>query len=154
MKTDESDNADAEAAVGLVDDRGASRGWGRIVPALFWIAGVSCAVVAVWGLVRSQQPLGPSLITLMASVLYLGAALGLTHNGRRMRLIAWTCLAVALAGPLIQGLLQLGAAPATNGVSPWQDFGLHTGFASVWLPLLGIFWLWWSNPRRIVELNG
>lgn len=136
----------------LSDERRAAYGWGRLVPALFWIAGAATVGIAVWKLWgEPAQPIGPRLAALFAGLVYVGAAVGLTHNGRRMRVVALTCISISLAGPIIQGLLGLGAPPSPIW-SPWARFGAEVWFASLVLPLLGLGWLWWSNPRRIVEL--
>ncbi|WRS29820.1 hypothetical protein U6G28_09890 [Actinomycetaceae bacterium MB13-C1-2] len=139
-------------SINLNDDRRAARGWGRIVPALFWVFGVGTVAIAVWQLFdATDQPVGPRLATLFAGAVYILAALGLTHNGRRMRVVAWSCISISLAGPLIEGLLSLDF-PATDVWSPWANFGLQVWFSSLLLPLIGLVWMWWSNPRRIVEL--
>lgn len=114
---------------------------------------MTVTAVGVYQLFRDgASPLGPRLVTLFAGLVYVGAALGLTHNGRRMRKVAWACTTVALAGPIIVGLLGLGTAPVAEQWSPWAQFGVQTYFVSILLPLIGFVWLWWSNPRRIVEI--
>lgn len=137
----------------LVDDRKAARGLGRLVVALFWAAGGATFVVAVWQLFSDHtDPIGPKLTTLFAGVIYLAAALGITHNGRRMRGVAWSAMSIALAGPIIVGLSGLGGGQVGGLWSPWAQFGRETWFVSLVLPLVGIGWLWWSNPKRIVEI--
>ncbi len=139
-------------SVNLNDDRRAARGWGRIVPALFWVAGVGTLGVAIWQLFdATAEPVGPRLATLFAGLIYIFAALGLTHNGRRMRVVAWSCISISLAGPLIEGLLGLDL-PSGTVWSPWANFGSQVWFLSLLLALVGLVWMWWSNPRRIVEL--
>lgn len=136
----------------LVDDRKAARGWGRLVPAAFWLAGSATTVLAVLQLVRDTSiPLGQRLLPLFAGILYLLAALGLTHNGRKMRAIAWVSLSISAGGPIIVGLLGLGE-PDLQGWSPWSNFGAQVWFVSLLLPIVGIAWLWSSNPRRITQL--
>lgn len=137
----------------LRDDRGVARGWGRLVILAFWLLGVATTAAALYQLFRDvADPVGPRLVTLLAGLVYLGAALGLTHNGRRMRMIAWGCMTVAMVGPIIMGLTGLGVEPISGLWSPWLLFGRDTWFISLALPAVGFFWLWWSNPRRIVEL--
>ena len=136
----------------LVDDRRPARGWGRLVPAAFWVAGAATTVTALVQLVQETSvPLGPRLLTLFAGVLYLLAALGLTHNGRRMRALAWVSVSISAGGPIIVGLMGIGE-PWTAGWSPWSQFGMEVGFVSLLLPIVGIAWLWGSNPRRITQL--
>lgn len=137
----------------LRDDRGAARGWGRLVMLAFWVMGTVTTLTALYQLFHDvSDPVGPRLVTLLAGLVYIGAAVGLTHNGRRMRKIAWGCVAFALAGPIIVGLTGLGVERMSLLWSPWQLFGRDTWFVSLALPMVGFFWLWWSNPRRIVEI--
>ncbi len=137
----------------LVDDRKAARGLGRVVVALFWVAGAATFVVALWQLFSDHaDPIGPKLTTLFTGVVYLAAALGITHNGRRMRGVAWSAMSIALAGPIIVGLSGLGGGQGGGLWSPWAQFGRETWFVSLVLPLVGLAWLWWSNPKRIVEI--
>lgn len=143
----------ASPASAIVDNRGPARGWGRLVVAGFWLMGLVITGIAVWQLFgENDTPIGPRLTTLFAGLIYVITAVGLTHNGRRMRVIAWTCLSVALAGPLIWGLIGLGVPRIDLAWSPWADFGANTWFLSLIFPVVGLVWLWWSNPRRIVEI--
>lgn len=141
-------------ATGLVDDRGVSRGWGRLVMVVFWAVGAGVVGLSLWQLFRDvASPVGPRLVTLFAGLVYIGAAIGITHNGRRMRRVAWACVSIAFAGPIIVGLVQLGVSVPAVPWSPWHGFGIQTGFVSLLLPLVGMAWLWWSNPSRIVQLS-
>ncbi len=137
----------------LVDERGAARGRGRLIVILFWMAGLAVVAVATYDLVaEAAQPVGPKMLTLFSGLVYLAAALGLTHNGRRMRMVAGAALAVALAGPIIVGLFELGAAQKSAVWSPWTDFGARLYFAPLVLPVVGMVWMWWSNPGRITRM--
>lgn len=148
-----SQNGGEETAHRLQDDRGAAHGLGRLIVAAFWVAGVLTVGAAIWELFSEHTlPIGPKLNTLFAGLIYLAAALGLTHNGRRMRMVAWTATSVALGGPIIMGLAGLGSSAQGSLWSPWVHFGQETWFVSLVLPIIGLAWLWWSNPRRIVEI--
>ena len=137
----------------LADNRGPSHGLGRIVMAAFWVAGVACIGVGLFQLFADPTPpFGSRLVTVFAGLIYVGAAVGLTHNGRRMRKVAWTCISVSLAGPVIVGLLGVGSQQSSPLWSPWEGFGIEAWFFSLVLPIVGFVWMWWSNPRRIVEL--
>ncbi len=138
----------------LTDNRGAALGLGRLVYILFWAAGILTVGVAIWKLLMEPtQPVGARLVSLFAGLVYVAAAVGLTHNGRRMRMVAWSSITVSLAGPIIVGLLGVGE-PQNDGVwSPWADFGSQVWYVSLVIPVIGFIWLWWSNPRRIVEIS-
>lgn len=136
------------------DDRRASRGLGRLVMAVFWVFGVVTTVLAVAALARpADSPLGSRLVGLLAAVIYILIAVGITHNGRRMRMLAWAGLVVELVGPIITGLLGVGAGlPPGSYVSAWTDFGINYWYLPLILPIGGMAWMWFSDPRRIVEI--
>lgn len=136
------------------DDRRPSMGLGRLLMAVFWIFGVVTTILTVLSLLRSTTvPVGSRLVGFLAAVVYVLVAVGITHNGRRMRMLAWAGLIVELMGPIITGLLAIGASlPPGSTVSPWTDFGANYWFFPIVLPIIGIIWMWYSDPRRIVEL--
>lgn len=138
----------------VVDTRGPSLGLGRLVMAAFWIFGAWVTTNAVVDIVHldSSGPIGPALVALFAGLLYLLAALALTHNGRRMRMIGWACVCVEAIGPVLVGVLGVGLPQLSDPRSPWGAFGADYWYIPLVLPVVGLVWLWWSNPRRIVEL--
>lgn len=137
----------------VADTRTRSLGLGRVVMAVFWIFGVWTTVQGIIDLVHvGDGLLGSSIVAVLAGVVYLVAALGITHNGRRMRIIGWAAMLVSTIGPIVVGLLGLGLPELSRMRSPWGAFGAHYWFIPLVLPLIGLVWLWWSNPRRIVEL--
>lgn len=138
---------------GIRDDRRPSWGLGRIVMVLFWLFGLLTAVPALVALIRATDtPIGPRLIAVLAGLVYLVIAVGITHNGRKMRFIAWAATTVALVGSLITGLFELGTDHAAAVTSAWSRFGADYWYVPLVLPLIGFVWLWRSDPRRIVEL--
>lgn len=138
----------------VVDDRRPSWGLGRIVMGLFWIFGILTTVPAVISLIRNtEMPIGPRLVAVLAGLTYLVAAVGITHNGKKMRLTAWGAMIVALAGPYITGLFELGVEPAIPAVSAWSSFGAQYWYVPLVLPPVGLIWMWRSNPRRIVVIS-
>lgn len=138
----------------VADNRSRSWGWGRLVIAVFWIFGIVATGFSLWGLNDgSDVPLGPRLISLVAGVVYLMVALGMTHNGRRMRIIAWVGLIISLVGPVIVAIQELGfPSYSAAGLSPWSRFGGDYWYLPMVLPIVGLVWMWWSDPRRIVEI--
>lgn len=137
----------------VADTRPRSLGLGRVVMVLFWAFGVWTTVMGVIDLLHvGDGPLGSAIVSVLAGVVYLVAALGITHNGRRMRIIGWAAMVVCAVGPLLVGLLGLGIPELWATRSTWSAFGAHYSFIPLVLPVIGLVWLWWSNPRRIVEL--
>lgn len=140
----------------LPDTRGPARGWGRLVMVLYWVFAIITTIPALWFLIREgATPIGPQLVAVAAGLVYVLAAVGITHNGQRMRRIAWACVIVAFVGPLIVGLWGLGGAPTEPHAcfSAWADFGRDYWYTTLLVPLIGMWWLWFSDPRRIVTLS-
>lgn len=135
------------------DDRPPSLGLGRIVMALFWAVGLWITVVAIIDLFNHEDgPWGPSIVALLAGVVYLLAALGLTHNGRRMRILGWTCIGMSIGAPLVLGVAGLGLPELSAARSAWTECGRDFHFFPLLISIIGVVWMWMSNPRRIVEI--
>ena len=137
------------------DDRTVSWGLGRLVMALFWVFGIASLLLALWGLMRSPEvPLGSRIAAVLAGAIYVVIAVGITHNGRRMRMVAWVGLITAMVGPIIAGVMGIGRPPVRENLySAWASFGADYWFFPLVLPVIGLVWMWYSDPRRIVELS-
>lgn len=135
------------------DNRRPALGLGRIVMAIFWLFGAWTLIVSIRSLIGiGGEPLGPALVSLLAALIYLTAAIALTHNGRRMRMVGWASVGISLAGPILTGLLGVGTSEVSAEFSPWSRFGEYYYYLPLVIPVIGLVWLWWSNPRRIVEI--
>ncbi|EPD30559.1 hypothetical protein [Gleimia europaea] len=135
------------------DNRGASYGGGRVVMAVFWVCAVYFTYTAFVDFVTfSNQPIGPRVLSLIAALGYILIAISITHNGRRMRIIGWTALLVELAGVLSTGIMGLGVADIGAIRNVWANFGAGYYYAPLILPVIGLVWIWFTNPRRIVEI--
>ncbi|MDN6429717.1 MAG: hypothetical protein L0L69_07585 [Propionibacterium sp.] len=153
MATETGGTASTQGEDQVADTRRPSLGLGRLVMAAFWVFGAWVTTNAVVDLVHGGPgALGPVLVALFAGIVYLVAALALTHNGRRMRRIGWVCVAVETVGPLLVGLMGVGIPQVSDPRTPWGAFGADYWYIPLVLPVVGLVWLWWSNPRRIVEL--
>lgn len=140
------------------DDRRPALGLGRLVMALYWIFGIITTLLASWVLIRSASltifsPIGGKIVALLAGLIYILVAIGITHNGRRMRIMAWVGVIIEMVGPILTGLLELGVPDLGNShFSPWAGFGVNYWYLPLLVPIVGIIWMWRSDPRRIVEL--
>lgn len=135
------------------DNRGASYGGGRVVMAVFWVFAIYFTYTSFVDFVTfSNQPIGPRVLSLIAALGYVLIAAAITHNGRRMRIIGWTALLVELAGVLSTGIIGLGVADIGAIRNTWANFGAGYYYAPLILPVIGLVWIWFTNPRRIVEI--
>lgn len=135
------------AGVNRLDPRTRSLGWARIL--IFCVAAITIWIGAVEVAEFVKVAQAPVRVTaLLASVGYAAGALGLIHNGRKMRMIAWA----AYVGELIALLcvLALARPGATTVALAWEKAGEYFYYLPALLPLIGIIWLAWSDPRRLV----
>lgn len=145
-----SQSADAQRS-GVADSRKISYGWGRIVYALFGVMSLVATAQIFLVLVKRHIPLGPSVLTMVIAVVYWISTIALIHNGRRMRMLGWGSLSVCLISPLLLGLMALGRTVPNYGTA-WELFGANYFYVPLLLPVIGMGWMWLSNPSRIVEM--
>lgn len=137
----------------LSDDRTSTHGWPWVLLCVLAIG----AVIFTWrGIVASTQQftagnISTAVVTLLADIFWLAGAIGLIHNGRKMRIMAAVSWTINVIAPLIALATKL---PEFIEVSPWFEAG-STYF---YLPMVGaisaLIWLVWSSPSQIAHRNG
>ena len=89
------------------DNRPPSRGSGRLVIALYRLFSLTVTILAVVDAYhRRDVPLWVRFTAIFIGLIYVIAAIALTHNGRRMRILGWCMITLGLIGPLVCGLAQ------------------------------------------------
>ncbi|MDU3134844.1 MAG: hypothetical protein E6700_04620 [Winkia neuii] len=135
------------AGVNRLDPRTRSLGWARIL--IFSVAAITIWIggVEVVEFVRTAHS-SVRLTAVLATLGYVAGALGLIHNGRKMRLISW----VAYVGELVALLCVLALTRPTSPevALAWAKAGAYFYYLPAFLPLVAIIWLAWSDPRRLV----
>lgn len=150
-KPDASRSSSAPGA--SVDDRPRALGLGRLVMVAFWGVGLWLTGAALADLfTHGEGPRGPEILALVAGVVYLLAALALTHNGRRMRIIGWACIGATIAAPILFAVAGVGLPQLAEPRSAWTGFGSDFFYLPLLVSVIGCVWMWYSNPRRIVEI--
>ena len=87
------------------DNRPPARGSGRLVIALYWIFSVTVTLRALADSYYLREiPLWARIVAVLIGAIYVVAAISLTHNGRRMRILGWCMIALCLIGPLTCGV--------------------------------------------------
>lgn len=137
---------------GLQDRRRSAHGSARVL--LFIIGGFAIAslwlgIVGATSLFMSSLP-GTALFTLLAAIVWAIMAIGLLHNGQKMRKIAWATALINLAMPLI-GLF---ADLPLYTWSPWRDGGIAFWYVPTILAAVSMWWLYYSSPARLAQRNG
>ncbi|HLT84714.1 MAG TPA: hypothetical protein VKZ83_10825 [Phototrophicaceae bacterium] len=136
------------------DDRPPARGAGLLVVAVYVIFALAASARASVQLFRDagEAPLAYGLSG-FAALVYVFAAIGLAHNGRRMRRLAWTAVTIEMVGVLVVGALSLLMPELFPRDTVWSRFGSGYGFVPLVLPVLGLFWLWRSSPGRVARAS-
>lgn len=135
------------------DTRPPALGLGRLVMVVYWVFGLVTTAIAVYDIYTHRDlPRGAQILALIAGLIYLVAASGITHNGRRMRMLGWASVILCAAGPVIVGLAGIGLPELAHVRSAWADFGHDFFYLPLAIVAVGIAWMWRSNPRRIVEI--
>lgn len=132
------------------DTRRPAYGVGRVLILVYGIFAVAALARATVQLSQrgAEAPLAYAL-SAVAGLVYLVATIALTHNGRRMRRVAWAAVIFELVGVITVGTLSLSAPELFPDDTVWSGFGRGYGFVPAFLPVLGIAWLWVSSPVRV-----
>ncbi|MEU9509524.1 hypothetical protein AB0D32_24955 [Micromonospora sp. NPDC048170] len=88
------------------------------------------------------------LLSALAAVIYIVAAVGLARAGAAGRRVALACCAVELGGVLGVGVLSLVDPELFPDETVWSQFGSGYGYIPLVLPVLGLLWLWRTRPPR------
>jgi len=124
-------------------------GPGRLVVAVYAVlalaaTGRSAKQIAVD---FSTAPLAYSL-SAVAAVVYLLATVALARGGPRWRPVAWGAVGTELVGVVVVGALSLTATELFADATVWSGFGQGYGYVPLVLPVVGLWWLARTRPRR------
>ena len=135
------------------DNRPPARGSGRLVIALYWIFSVTVTLRALADSYYLREiPLWARIVAVLIGAIYIVAAISLTHNGRRMRILGWCMIALCLIGPLACGVAGTSLSSMSLMPNAWNAFGADFAYLPLGVAAIGAIWMWLSNPRRIVEI--
>ncbi|TCB87381.1 hypothetical protein E0H26_28915 [Micromonospora zingiberis] len=123
-------------------------GPGRLLIAvylLFAIAATSRAALQI--ATRFDEAPLAYLLSALAAVVYIVAAVGLGRAGHAGRRVALACCTVELVGVLGVGAFSLARPDLFPDETVWSGFGSGYGYIPVVLPVLGLAWLWFTRRR-------
>lgn len=123
-------------------------GPGRVLVAVYAFFALAAGARAGWQLATrfGEAPVA-YLLSLLAALVYLVAAVGLATGGSGRR-VAWWCCSVELAGVLTVGTVSLLLPDAFPRATVWSSYGIGYGFVPLLLPVLGLLWLWRTRNTR------
>ncbi|MEV4542785.1 hypothetical protein [Micromonospora echinaurantiaca] len=82
------------------------------------------------------------LLSALAALVYIVAAVGLARAGAGGRRVALACCSVELVGVVGVGVLSLLDPELFPDETVWSQFGSGYGYIPLVLPVLGLLWLW------------
>ncbi|MFI7659503.1 hypothetical protein ACIBTW_11525 [Micromonospora parva] len=82
------------------------------------------------------------LLSGVAALIYIVAAVGLARAGHAGRRVALACCSVELVGVVAVGILSLVDRELFPDETVWSGFGSGYGYIPLVLPVLGLLWLW------------
>jgi hypothetical protein len=94
----------------------------------------------------SEAPLA-FLLSAFAALVYIAATIGLAIGGTRGRRIALISCSIELVGVLVVGTLSIFDKAAFPDATVWSQFGSGYGLVPLFLPVVGLWWLWHNRPR-------
>ena len=127
----------------MAEPQTTNRGPGRLLIAvyiLFAIAATSRAGLQI--ATRFDRAPVAYLLSAVAALIYIVAAVGLGRAGHTGRRGALACLSVELLGVVAVGVLSLADKALFPDATVWSGFGSGYGYVPLVLPVLGLFWLW------------
>jgi uncharacterized membrane protein len=130
--------------------RRTATGPGRVlvaVYAIFALAATSRAGVQI-GTKFHEAPLAYTL-SAFAAVVYLLATFALARGGERWWRVALVSCSVELLGVLTIGTLSIFDKAAFPVATVWSVYGEGYLFIPVVLPVIGLYWLRRTAPRRV-----
>lgn len=123
--------------------RATNAGPGRLLIAvylLFAIAATSRAGLQI--ATKFDEAPVAYLLSAVAALIYIVAAVGLARAGHTGRRVALACCSVELVGVLAVGVLSLVDKELFPDETVWSQFGSGYGYIPLVLPVLGLIWLW------------
>ncbi|MET8279423.1 hypothetical protein [Micromonospora sp. NPDC005174] len=123
--------------------RATNAGPGRLLIAvylLFAIAATSRAGLQI--ATKFDEAPVAYLLSALAALIYIVAAVGLARAGHTGRRVALACCSVELVGVVAVGILSVVDKDLFPDETVWSQFGSGYGYIPLVLPVLGLFWLW------------
>ncbi|MEV6694202.1 hypothetical protein AB0M35_22285 [Micromonospora sp. NPDC051196] len=118
-------------------------GPGRLLIAVYLIFAIAATSRAALQIVTrfDEAPLA-YLLSALAAVVYIVAAVGLARAGHAGRRVALACCAVELVGVVGVGAFSLVRPDLFPDETVWSGFGSGYGYIPLVLPVLGLAWLY------------
>lgn len=122
-----------------------SEGFGKVLVFVYGIFALSASGrSSVQLLTKAGEAPLPYTLSAVAAVVYIVATYALATGHRRL---AWAAVLTELAGVLVVGTTSTVWPQDYADATVWSDYGNGYGYVPLVLPLVGLWWLWRTNPH-------
>lgn len=123
-------------------------GPGRLIVAVYGVLALAATARSSVQIIRDldEAPLA-YLLSAFAAVVYVLATVALARGGR-WRPVAWAAVGTELVGVVTVGALSVAAPDLFADATVWSGFGQGYGYVPLVLPVVGLWWLARTRPRR------
>jgi hypothetical protein len=126
----------------VAEARATGRGPGRLLVGVYSLFAVAAGARAgVQIATRFHEAPVAYLLSALAAVVYLVAAIGLARGGPVSRRVALASCTTELVGVLVVGTVSVAAPSEFPDDTVWSVYGIGYGFVPLVLPILGLLWL-------------
>ena len=127
----------------MAEARTTNRGPGRLLIAVYILFAIAATARAGLQLAtRFDRAPVAYLLSAVAALIYIVAAVGLARAGHAGRNVALACCSVELVGVVAVGILSVADKALFPDATVWSGFGSGYGYIPLVLPMLGLLWLW------------
>jgi len=127
--------------------RKANSGAGRVLVAVYGIFALAAtARASVQLLTKFEQAPLAYLLSALAALVYIVATITLARGTRASRRLALVAIIIELIGVITVGTLSVVDPEAFPRATVWSVYGIGYGFVPLLLPILGLAWLWRTEP--------
>lgn len=127
---------------------------GYILAVSYPVLALSTGARAVYQLFFKEgvTDLIPPLLSLVAALVYLVAAIGFAYRRRWTWWLSISALGFETLAVLVVGTLSF-THPELIGSTVWRHFGADYGYFPLIQPMIGLLWLLWPATRRIYGIG-
>lgn len=123
-----------------------SRGFGRVLVAVYAVFAVAAASRSVYQLItKFDEAPTAYVLSAFAGVVYVVATVALARNSRRLALLT---IGTELVGVLVVGFLTVVDESLFPDQTVWSAFGAGYVYIPLVLPFIGLWWLRRTAGKR------
>lgn len=123
-----------------------NRGFGRLLIVIYWVFSLSAGARAAYQLIRKFDEAPVSIaLSAVSAVIYIVATIFLAKKDATSWNIAVSAISVELLGVIGVGIFSLIRPDLFPLASVWSHFGQGYGFVPLVLPIIGLWWLFYTK---------